>query len=599
VARNKRPALTSPWKIGFFASLLPIAVGIGVGYFITRAFGITWTWIEFHGTWSDFTFHQDAFMKEMVALVALVPAFSLLSYVLIAGAVRRYTHYVDSGSDYKNLLHSIRKIEDIENENQIRKLSGYSELRDFLLNTRNTIIKRRKALDAREAELEERESSGTAPDNLETETDALVDAIEQGLDGGERRALRLETPELKRIEQAIREKLLSQNATGADNARLSEIRDDLAESARSLSSKLEGIFEEARASEQIARDLEAEVSRLRGQFANPAQAATGDSSGAYQRAIARLDAIAEVLKSLGEETRHVAINTALQASSGNAGADAVVQLADDVRDVAAKFNGIAMQWEEAGSDARQTLGSTSVPNSDTEAEALRALDSLSNKMGLWVERSVVHSEAIKTFNSHYRDALAALETKLGGTPSTARENWSTQDDAPSQPLTDDDTAEFERQGDASGLLTDRDEEAAGGGDFEKQRGVFAEATASKGDEMFADIPSDTAPIEPTDAAPVEEVSEPATDAKPEEDIAVAPMDYTDYGNRSLEPEEEAAPAYHAKEVPIMEDLITGAERPGEAAHVAAEPPQAAADDAIDLYALGAVDYEPENVQHNA
>jgi len=588
VARNKRPALTSPWKIGFFASLLPIAVGIGVGYFITRAFGITWTWIEFHGTWSDFTFHQDAFMKEMVALVALVPAFSLLSYVLIAGAVRRYTHYVDSGSDYKNLLHSIRKIEDIENEAQIRKLGGHSELRDFLLNTRNTIIERRKALDVREAELAERDSAGSTQSNLAAEAEALVDAIAQGLDGGERRELRLETPELRRIEQAIRERLVSHAKAGADNERLSEIREDLAESARSLSSKLEGIVEEARASEQTARDLEAEVGRLRVQFANPTQAAAGDNDGAHQRAIARLDAISEVLKSLGEDTRRVAINTALQASSGNAGAEAVVQLADDVRDVAAKFNGVAMQWEEAGRDARQTFGSTSAPNSDTEAEALCALDSLSNKIGLWVERSVVHSEAIKTFDSHYRDALAALETKLGGTPSTQRKNWSSKNNAPSKQTADDDTAEFERQGDPSDLLSDRDDEV-----FEKQQSAFAEATASKGDEMFADIPSDAGSGASAGDTAVEQ--EPA----PEDDILVAPMDYTDYGNRSLEPEEDAAPAYRTKEVPIMEDLITGAERPGETADVAAKSRETADDGAVDLYALGAVDYEPENVQHNA
>lgn len=595
MARNKRPALTSPWKIGFFASLLPIAVGIGVGYFITRAFGITWTWIEFHGTWSDFTFNQDAFMKEMVALVALVPAFSLLSYVLIAGAVRRYTHYVGSGSDYKNLLHSIRKIEDIENEAQIRKLGGHSELRDFLLNTRNTIIERRKTLDAREAALAERESAGTAHNDLAAEADALVDAIAQGLDGGERRELELEIPELRRIEQAIRERLLSRRAAGADGERLSEIREDLAESARSLSSKLEGIVEEARASEQNARDLEAEVTRLRGQFANPAQAASGEDDGAYQRAIARLDAISEVLSSLGEETRRIAINTALQASSGNAGAEAVVQLADDVRDVAAKFNGVAMQWEEAGQEARQTFGSASAPMSGAEGNALRALDSLSNKIGLWVERSVVHSEALKTFDSHYRDALAALETKLGGAPTAKPQSWSVENNAPSKQLADDDTAEFERQGDPADLLADRDEEVAEVDGLDGQGGMFAEATASKGDEMFADIPSDTDPsVEDT---AVEQ--EPATDTQPEDDILVAPMDYTDYGNRSLEPEEEAPPAYRTKEVPIMEDLITGAERPGDTADATARSPESDADGAIDLYELGAVDYEPENVQHNA
>ena len=123
--RNKPPALTSPWKIGFFVSLLLVALSIGVGFFITRSFDVSWTWVEFgDGSWSSWKFHLDSFMREMLPLVVAVPLCSLISYFLIAGAVRKYKAYLDSGLDYKNLVRSIRRIEDLQDEGRIKKLNN-------------------------------------------------------------------------------------------------------------------------------------------------------------------------------------------------------------------------------------------------------------------------------------------------------------------------------------------------------------------------------------------------------------------------------------------------------------------------------------------
>jgi len=95
VNRNKRPALTSPWKIGFLVSLLLVTVSIGVGFAITRTFGVAWSWIHTgDGSWA---FDLDAFLNEMLPLVVIVPVMSLLSYFVITGAVRKYRAYLDSG----------------------------------------------------------------------------------------------------------------------------------------------------------------------------------------------------------------------------------------------------------------------------------------------------------------------------------------------------------------------------------------------------------------------------------------------------------------------------------------------------------------------
>ena len=180
MARNKRPALTSPWKIGFLVSLLVVATSIGVGFFITRMFGLSWTWIEFGGELTSWTFHRDAFLNEMLPLVVLVPIVALIGYFVIAGGVRRYRKYIDSGADYKRLIRSLRKIEDIEDDRQIRGLSGHPELRDFLLAVRKSAMERQES----SAEPEKGKADGPDLDALGSDVDLLVSAIQNGHNGG-------------------------------------------------------------------------------------------------------------------------------------------------------------------------------------------------------------------------------------------------------------------------------------------------------------------------------------------------------------------------------------------------------------------------------
>jgi len=64
---RKKPKLTSPWKVGFLVALLLVVTALGVSYFITGTFGITWHWIQFGGL-SPMTWTFDALVEAAAAL---------------------------------------------------------------------------------------------------------------------------------------------------------------------------------------------------------------------------------------------------------------------------------------------------------------------------------------------------------------------------------------------------------------------------------------------------------------------------------------------------------------------------------------------------
>ena len=617
MARNKRPALTSPWKIGFLASLLPVAVGIGVGYSITRSFGLAWTWLEFHGTWSNWTFHREPFMTEMLPLAVLVPVLSLLSYLLITNAVRRYRTYVDSGLDYKILVKSIRQIDDLDNEKQIKKLGNHPELRDFLLGVRRTAAERTDALDAREAALAQREEKTSGGETLAAETDAVVSAIINAKNGGFQDELAVETPELRRVVKALRERLAEDAADADDEARWTELRDSLAASTDSLATKVAELREEIVSSLHGARELESEIGHFRDRLPDVlgTTAGTGGDDAGARRAISQLDNIAQTLQALGEETRTVAINTALQAGSGDGSGESVVQLADDVREVAARFNGIAQQWEEASALARRSLGGATPPqHKRKDNDVVDAIDAISSRVGLWVERSVILSEKMKSFDQHYRDAVSALTATLSGEVDAGE--WSSLPETAAPGVVSagfNDGEEFERQGDANDRLIGDEGAGVEAGGFERQEGVF-KRSGSDG-VMFADIPGGVPTNNAEEGAahfaekPIERTARTRSD-DPAPRVDDAP---SLAGVRREEPTVDAEPG----EVEADDGFTHGSGYPRATSATAAERRSAAPrfatsshieeidsipsveDDAVSLYELGAVDYEPENAYHNA
>ena len=75
---RKKPSLTSPWKVGFLVALLLVVTSLGVSYYITGTFGVTWHWIHIGGlSPSTWTFNLGAFMEERVPLLVMT---SLLAF---------------------------------------------------------------------------------------------------------------------------------------------------------------------------------------------------------------------------------------------------------------------------------------------------------------------------------------------------------------------------------------------------------------------------------------------------------------------------------------------------------------------------------------
>ena len=91
---KKNPVLTSPWKIGMLVALLLVVVGLGTGYFMVRIYGVELEWLE--GSLLKWEVDSFAFFKEMYPLAAGVLILSLISYFMVASAVRRYRCFLNS-----------------------------------------------------------------------------------------------------------------------------------------------------------------------------------------------------------------------------------------------------------------------------------------------------------------------------------------------------------------------------------------------------------------------------------------------------------------------------------------------------------------------
>jgi hypothetical protein len=532
VDRNKRPALTSPWKIGFLVSLLLVTVSIGVGYAITRNFGVAWSWISIgDGTWA---FNKDAFLQEMLPLVVIVPAMSLLAYFLITGAVRKYKAYLASGQDYNRLVKSIQQIEDLEKD-RLKSLGEYPELRTFLLKIKNKIAEREKKLDAKEKALEAQDGQASAVEQYKAEVGVLIGAIGRGPDGGFNEELALSLPELKQVEGAIRQHLLGAGAVSMSASdvgdQLKMIGEELTETTGALKQMMAEISTETAASQNGAREIEMYLNQLK--TIAGAGAAAGPDAAATTALVDRLDQASAALTALGEETRSVAINTALQAGSGENDGTALVKLADDVRDMAARFNGIAVQYQEVGQQLRASIQSASAGGNNGQID--ETIDTLSAKVTFWVERAMLLAEKLNAFERHYVESTAAFEAKLGGAP---EEQYQTVDDLSiagngykppaEQPAAPD---QFERTAQESPAL--ETPEAAGPGltGIEQDKNLFEEIGGSSEDNLFADLPSAS-----DQEQPAEELA-----ADIEADQAATPTGEADVPHAKAPGEESEAP----------------------------------------------------------
>jgi hypothetical protein len=589
VKRPKTPVLTLPWKIGFFVSLMLVVVSAGVAYFFVRK-------SEFAGATPELTSWSslvesirppDGAVIEFWPLLAIVGVSSLLAYFLTTRAVRQYKAYLDSGYDYKNLLASIREIDDLEDRSRIKQLRNHPELRDFLIGIREMTAARTKELDKREDLLDRlaQESgddvSGDLRGRLSLECDRLVDAIQVARRAGFPDSVELAIPQLQGIRQALRAAFV----TGDQSSR-----------SREFSGNADQF-------EEIARELEADIEAAREIESNLGEAASTGALPSTDTATIRgeieglimtltdVQGISSELEGMDEEAKSVAINTALKAGSSEGTQADLIQLAEDIKGVAAKFGKLSKSSLTLTEDVTGHVNAI-------QAELNRFLDSINatsqtsgvieaamGKASRWVEHLVVLLEKVKrageALPAHAQpeeelvpddpgqpEGVLNLEEPGGGpkigetTQPAGPERWEAD---PGQFDVNDygfDTIERVRP-----LFSEDRGEAPKSADIKRDsEQVIAEPTSKDG--MFAEL-SDSAP-----------------DAFEQDGI----IDHDAFPNPEAE-SAETQPAEQPGGSFELEGSLVDLPPVGQQTDAPAADPDVN-DDVVDLYALGAVDYNP-------
>ncbi len=629
--RKKPPALTSPGKVGLLVALLLVVTALGVSYFITGTFGLQWNWIELAGASpADWSFSLGAFLEEMVPLIALVALLAFASYVLVAGAVRRYQSSVSSGAEYRELLRSFKSADDFDDEHHLDELKQYPELREFVMRFKNTMAARERQLEEKEKRHKDAPTRPAAASskpsergngNLASESSILLGAIVESKNGfGENLALTI--PELKQIERALRERLGKPVADdgGAAKKELDSLKASVDSTLAVVRSAVASARRDAGSCVNGAREIETLLGSL--QQAIDSLAVPATASHGVAAAAKRVDAVADSLASLSEETKRIAIAAALSASGGAEG-DAI-KVAEEIRTIATRFNSVAQQWREASPAIRSaidTIASSAVGAEKRRGAAVKALEGVVAKTRLLGERLVALAEAVNGL-----DRASGGKTKPAAAPAPAvaaapAEDWgnlkaSLEDDveahasAPrasarpaSEPAAEDedfvpqraanvfedtggeetpfaDIPGFEKEKnlftDESGRKTDHHEhetdprfvvEREAGGEWDLTRGTQAAETAGAVDADHAPRPKKAAPAP---AQPTNEEDGFLTGPGGKETPA-APA------QPAAKPTAAAKPAKPSRRIKV-DDIAVAA---------AAVDPDA---DAVDLYALGAVDF---------
>jgi hypothetical protein len=572
VKRTKPPVLTSPWKIGFLVSLMLVFVSIGVAYFFTRRFGISWNLLERDwlnpNEWLG-VLRGEGFLFEVLPLVGLVAVASMVAYVIITGAVRKYKRYLDSGCDYRNLLASLKDLDNLEDKRKIERIRNHPELKRLLLGLADTFEEKERLLSEREGAFETRLQDAVQAKETELaesfsqECERLAKAVEGG--GLEPSAIEFSNPGLRRLSEIMARP--TQGAEQPSSAGLEESYGDLRKTSDVVHARLCEIAAELRTSCEGAQEIEA---RLKGLTALD-RAGAGDSGldearDEIKRVVASLSAIEQVnstIDSLSEEAKGVAINTALHAGSGMGTQDDLIRLAEEVKEVATRFKDAARRFAQTSSAVRssvevlESVAGGPSGHRGRQGDPEENIANVLSRVSLWVERIVVLADKVSNLGKSYDVSVSSLRE-------TSRE--ATTDTLDTEGPWVEEPAEKEQFGFES---------------LERSRSLFGDEGESSPEEpdvapradqrIFEEIPSDAA--RPLDAP----------DTEPEEAEAAVP--------EPEEPAAETAPA-PASAAPVEVDESTESPAPAETGPEERSEYESEVDEAVDLYALGAVDYDP-------
>jgi predicted nuclease with TOPRIM domain len=424
VDTKRHPALTSPWKIGFLVSLMLIFLSIGVNYFIFRTFNLSWSSIGFNqGSWF---FHREQFVKELLPLVAFIAFACLVAYFAISSAVRRYKAFLDSGHDYRRLIKAIKSSDDLDGENFARRLGKYPELRKFLTNVRDQVRSKEKELKTREDKLNKCGNDGEFKETFEKECRTLAEAVPDLVLGEVHEDLHITSEGLARIEENLRSLSVSgqEHMDSDDREQIRGVVDELKQAGSDLASRLSESSIELEASCSTAKELEKQLSDLAASIMEAddslPQMAKDDGIQIMKQSLKTLQTLCEELSEVGEESKSIAINTALRAGSGEGAVEDMIQLAEDVRKVALKFIDLSRSFGDTCEQMHNIAGKLESERdqldrlSGANSELAPSVGALKNKISLWVERIIILNDHLKNAEDIVDLSLVPIEEKLSG-----------------------------------------------------------------------------------------------------------------------------------------------------------------------------------------
>lgn len=332
IPKDKKPVLTSPWKIGTFVSLLLVFVSLGVGCYLLSFYHVDLKWIKTgSGGWSIDSY---LFFRQIYPLAAGVVLISLFAYFTIASAVRRYKFYVDSGQDYRTIISLAESVDDLTNPAQIARLSSYPELQAVLKNYGDQIreISRDLAEDGR----------GVSCEELEAEIDRLIGGSGSGdaeLEGKEyapvcRKVKQLIESNRSRIEGLEKRDESERRASARAALAYGRIIEAIGGANEELLAITNFVGELASAAENVTK----EAAPTRGAGADLQEKALRAIVSDMENSVRKLEDGGRVLHEFSEENNGIAINLALMASRGHVEEQDLATFAERVRATAERFH---------------------------------------------------------------------------------------------------------------------------------------------------------------------------------------------------------------------------------------------------------------------
>ncbi len=374
--RDKKPVLTSPWKIGMMVALMLIATSFGVGYYMVRVYDIDLYWLS--SDVSKWVVDSYQFFREIYPAAAGVVLIALFTYFVIASAVRRYKYYLDSGQDYRKMISLADTIDDLTNPAQIARLSEYPELQDVLRSYGDQIREISEGMESREKEMRSVD--------LEVEIDSI-------LAGNEMNEMLAEGNWWASIARKV--KVWADENTGG-TAELRKQSEAARQTAGRAALSCGKVVETAAGASEDILDIVRSVGELNAVAESLGAGGPGTATGAgyssdtiaaIETAAAALEERGSTIHDLSEESNGLALNIALMAARGEPTEKDLAQLAEKVRSTAERFGKLGRELEslartviDSGRNSGSTTGGSVAAGTCTFPEAQRGIIEISAKI---------------------------------------------------------------------------------------------------------------------------------------------------------------------------------------------------------------------------